>query len=189
MSIIFYATAFSRFTSEKKSIICITQHIISLLILITTISRILGRGYVTRSQRILIIIRAIVMIYLILWNVHILYKLHILLYTYTLADTHMSNTYASLQLTNIWYIYIYMTINDNDRRHTSILWVVTLLRCVCTKKFYFLIFFYILTLIMWSLKFFNTRSNSDKDAKEPSEISIREYFYFCEKIISVERNF
>lgn len=41
MSIISYATAFSRFTSEKKkSIICITQHIISLLILITTISRI-----------------------------------------------------------------------------------------------------------------------------------------------------
>lgn len=124
---------------RKKSIICITQHIISLLILITTISRTLGRvRYVTRSQRILIIIRAIVTIYLILWNVHILYRLHILLYTYTLADTHMSNTYASLQLTNTWYIY--MTINDNDRRHTSILWVVTLLRCVCTKKFYFLIF-------------------------------------------------
>lgn len=102
------------------------------------LSYILGRGYSTRSQRILIIIWAIVMIYLILWNVHILYKLHILLYTYTLADTHMSNTYASLQLqTHDIYIYIYMTINDNDRRHTSILWVVTLLRCVCTKKILF----------------------------------------------------
>lgn len=58
MSIIFYATAFSRFTSEKKKKYNLynSAYNKSSDIDYDYLSYILGRGYSTRSQRILIII-------------------------------------------------------------------------------------------------------------------------------------
>lgn len=113
--------------------------------MITTISRALERDYETRSQRILIIIRIIENdIFNTVKRAYFIQFTYVIVFT--LADTHMSNTYASLTVNENT---IYMTINDNDRT-TYLNFVgsyppsVRLRGKIC----YNLIFFYITTLIV-----------------------------------------
>lgn len=126
------------------------------------------------------------MVYLILRNVHILYRLPYII-LFTLADTHMSNTYASLSVNeNTMYTWRLMTMTE---RHTSISWVVTLplVRLRLDK----LIFFYAITLVLEFCFFFSFflacekyNSNKKECQRTIKEMSIREYFLlFLNKII------